>query len=201
MMMKPSRALPIAFLLAACGSEPSGDAARGSAADSASAAPATAADTTAAAPAGSAAPTIVLAPDGLSVTGAAPKQLAFGSPRAGALAAVGEVLGEPAEQGLQEECPAGPLYQAQYGGGLQLVFQDSAFVGWNVRPGSAFRTREGVGAGSTLAQLRAAYPATKVEETSLGMEFAADDLFGVVTDSSAAGTVEAMFAGINCIFR
>jgi hypothetical protein len=146
-------------------------------------------------------PRIVLAPDGLSVTGGAPRQLAFGSPRAGALAAVGAVLGEPAEQGIQEECPAGPLYHALYGAGLQLVFQDSAFVGWAARQGSTFRTAAGIGVGSTLGQLKAAHPAATVQETSLGMEFAAGDLYGIVTDSANAGAVEMMFAGTNCIFR
>jgi hypothetical protein len=196
MMMKTSRALLIAALLAACGSESSGDAARGPATDAAAPTPATAvpapaADSTA----------IVLVPDGLGVTGGAPKQLAFGSPRAGALAAVGALLGEPAEQGIQEECPAGPLYHALYGTGLQLVFQDSAFVGWAARQGSTFRTVAGIGVGSTLGQLKAAYPTATVQETSLGMEFAAGDLYGIVTDSTDAGVVEMMFAGTNCIFR
>lgn len=204
MTINPRCALVLAALLAACGSESSAGAAGGSTPDSAGAAPATAAvDTPAPAPAAaSTAPAIVLAPDGIHITGgAAPKQLAFGSPRAGVLADAGAVLGAPTEQGLQEECPAGPLYSAEYAGGLELVFQDSAFVGWYAAPGSVARTAAGIGAGSTLAQLRAAYPATTVEETSLGMEFAADGLFGVVTDSTATGTVEAMLAGTNCVFR
>jgi hypothetical protein len=200
-MMNSRCLLLAAALLAACGSEPSGDAAR-SAPDSAGAAPAVvggAADTAATAPA--AAPAVVLASDGLDVTGGTPKRLAFGSPMAGVLTDVGAVLGEPAEQGLQEECPAGPLYQTSYGPGLQLVFQDSAFVGWFARQGSALRTAAGIGPGSTLAQLKAAYPTATVEETSLGMEFAATELYGIVTDSTDAGVVEVLFAGTNCIFR
>lgn len=203
-MIQPRFALLAAALLAACGSEPSTDAPRGSAPDSASPVPAAAAaaDSTPGTTAASAAPAIVLAPDGLSVTGgAAPKQLAFGSPRAAVLAEVGGILGKPAEQGTQEECPSGPLYYATYGAGLQLQFQDSAFVGWFAREGSAFRTAAGIGPGSTLAQLKAAYPATTVEETSLGHEFAAGELFGVLTAPSDAGVVEVIFAGINCIFR
>jgi hypothetical protein len=198
-MMKPRYALLAAALLAACGSEPSGDAAR-TAPDSALAAPAavgSSVDTAALAPAAA----IVLAPDGLNVTGSAPRQLAFGSLRESVLAEVGAILGQPAEQGIQEECPAGPLYQAQYAAGLQLVFQDSAFVGWFAREGSAFRTAAGIGPGSSLPQLKAAYPATTVEETSLGTEFAADGLYGIIANPSDAGEVEVMFAGTNCIFR
>ena len=52
-----------------------------------------------------------------------------------------------------------------------------------------------------VAQLKAAYPAATVQETSLGMEFAAGDLYGIVTDSTGTGQVQMMFAGINCIFR
>ena len=203
-MMKPRYALLAAALLAACGSEPSGDAAR-TTPDSAGAAPAAvggAVDTAAPAPAAPApAAAIVLAPQGLNVTGGAPKQLAFGSPQAGVLAEVGAILGQPAEQGIQEECPAGPLYQAQYAAGLQLVFQDSAFVGWFAREGSAFRTAAGIGPGSSLPQLKAAYPATTVEETSLGTEFAANELYGIIANPSDAGEVEVMFAGTNCVFR
>jgi hypothetical protein len=203
-MTNPRCLLLAVLVLAACGSE-GGEAARSSA-DSA-AAPSTAAvpgaDSAPAPAAPPAARTIVLAPGGLELAGGAggAERLAFGGPRAGALAAVSGVLGEPREQGAQEECPAGPLYQAQYAAGLQVVFQDSAFVGWSAGEGSTFRTAAGVGPGSTVAQLKAAHPAATVEETSLGMEFAASDLYGIVTDSTATGQVQMMFAGTNCIFR
>lgn len=199
-MMRPRRALLAAALLAACGPEPSGDAASRPAPDSADAAPAVQPDTVSPGAAGVA---IVLAPDGLELAGGAgaPKRLAFGDPQSGVLAQVGAVLGQPGEQGTQEECPAGPLDHALYGAGLQLVFQDSAFVGWSARQGSTLRTAAGIGPGSTLGQLRTAYPAATVEESSLGAEFTAGELSGVVADSSAAGEVEVMFAGTNCIFR
>lgn len=203
-MMIRLRYLPLfAAALAACGpdrSANSADRAVLASADSARAAvDRTSADTPSAAPAGNAAGTISLAADGLEL--GAGRRLAFGGGRTGVLADVGGVLGQPAEQGMQEECPAGPLYQVGYAAGLQLVFQDSAFVGWFARQGSTLRTASGVGPGSTLGQLRAAYPAAKVEETSLGFEFAADELYGVVTDTTDAGVVEAIFAGTNCIFR
>ena len=117
------------------------------------------------------------------------------------LAGVGGVMGEPREQGTMGECPSGPLYQVGYGGGLQLNFQDSAFVGWFAGEGAALRTARGIGPGSTLGQLRTAYPATTVEETSLGTEFAADELYGIVTSASDEAKVQVMFAGTNCIFR
>lgn len=192
-----------AMLLGACGSE-RGDGDGRTAADSAGgavAAPA-AADTTAAAasvPAGQpAASRVVLAADGVDV-GAG--RLAFGGGREQVLASVGAVLGAPQQQGTNEECPAGLLGFTWYVGGLQLVFQDSAFVGWFAQEGSALRTAKGIGPGSTVGQLKAAYPATKLEETSLGHEFDAGGLYGIATDPSSSGKVQVIFAGTNCIFR
>lgn len=191
-----------ALLLAACGSESSGDAARTPAPDSAATPGAPAADSGAAAPV-AARPSVVLARDGVELAGGAgaPERLAFGAPREQVLARMGAVFGEPTRQGTMEECPSGPLFQVSYGAGLQLSFQDSAFVGWFAEEGSALRTAAGIGPGSTLGQLRAAYPATKVEETSLGQEFDAGELYGIVTDTTEAGQVQVLFAGTSCIFR
>lgn len=206
-MMHPRHLLLTTFLLAACGAEPPRNAAAGASPDSAAQAPAAVvretADTTSPATAPErAAASIVLAPDGLTVGGAgAPKRLAFGSAQAGVLADVGAVLGQPKEQGIQEECPAGPLYHALYASGLQVVFQDDEFVGWAAREGSSFRTAQGIGPGSTLGELKKAYPAATVQETSLGHEFAAGDLYGIVTGPSDTAMVKMMFAGTNCIFR
>lgn len=189
-------------LLAACGAEEDGGAAGGAATDSTIAAapaqPATTDTTPSAAAPDTSGGGIVLAADGVETGG---KRLAFGGSRAAVLADVAGVVGQPEKQSEQEECPAGPLYQAQYRGGLSLVFQDSAFVGWFAEESSALRTAKGVGPGSTLAELKAAYPSATMEETSLGMEFAAEELYGILTDSTAAGKVQVMFAGTNCIFR
>lgn len=203
-MMQPKCALLAVVLLAACGSESAGDAAGGAAPDSAAPAAAGqgAADTAAPAPAAASAPAAVLAPDGVEVAaGGARKRLAFGDARERVLADAAAALGAPRDQGTQEECPAGPLYFTLYEGGLQLVFRDSAFVGWAAREGSVFRTAAGIGFGSTVDQLKAAYPAATIQESSLGTEFAAGDVWGIVNDLSTPRKVEVMFAGINCIFR
>lgn len=188
-----------AILAAGCGGGSDQGEVRGSAPDSAGAAAAVrGTDSAAAGAAAEPLPaSVVLAPDGLDVGGA---KLAFGGGREQVLAAVGAALGTPQEQGTNEECPAGPLAHAQYPG-LQLVFQDGSFVGWFAGEGSALRTAQGVGPGSTLGQLKAAYPAATVAETSLGSEFAADDLYGIVTTPSDEGKVQVMFAGTNCLFR
>ena len=200
-MIHPRYLLPLGIALAACGPDRPADDTSSASADSASATVSPAAVDTVRVPE-TAPPSVTLASDGLGVIAdGAPQRLAFGAARARVLAEVGAVLGQPAEQGMQEECPAGPLYQVRYACGLQLVFQDSAFVGWFAQPGSTLRTAREIGPGSTLGQLKAAYPATKVEETSLGHEFDAGGLWGIVTDTSDTGVVEVAFAGINCIFR
>jgi hypothetical protein len=199
------RALLAAALLAACGSERAADTAHRPAADAAQAAPAAIDRTVDTVPGdprlGTGAPVVVLAPDGLAVSGgAAPRRIAFGEPQARVLADAGAVLGRPQNGGMQEECPAGPLYQTTFSA-VQLVFQDSAFVGWAAQTGSNLRTAKGVGPGSTLSQIRASYPAATVDQTSLGTEFTAGDLYGVLSDSTDSARLEFMFAGINCIFR
>lgn len=189
-----------AIVVAACGEEPDADAVRAS--SPASASGGVVQDTAdAPAPVPAAEPVaggVVLAADGLAVGGG---QLAFGGGREHVLAAVSGVLGMPQEQGTNEECPAGPLGFTRYEAGLQLVFQDSSFVGWFAQEGSALRTAQGIGPGSTLGQLKAAYPAATVEKSSLGSEFAADGLYGIVTNPSGDGKVQVIFAGTNCIFR
>jgi hypothetical protein len=191
-MMRIRGVVLAAIVAAGCGGEPEGGAVRTSSPDSASGGVAAAAPAAKPVAGG-----VVLAAQGLDVAGA---RLAFGGGREQVLAAVGAVLGAPQEEGTNEECPAGPLAHVQYAD-VQLVFQDGSFVGWFAQEGSALRTAQGIGPGSTLGQLKAAYPAATVEETSLGSEFAADGLYGVVTNPSDEGKVQVMFAGTNCLFR
>jgi hypothetical protein len=206
-MMHPRHLLVATLLLAACGSEPSRDAASTSPGSVAEVPAAVVRDTGDTTSRGSSpergAAAIVLAPDGLTIAAGAgaPKRLAFGGAQAGVLADVEAGLGEPKEQGNQEECPAGPLYHATYASGVQVVFQDGEFVGWFAREGSGLRTEQGIGPGSTVGELKKAYPAVTVAESSLGHEFAAGELYGVVTGPSDTATVEVMFAGTNCSFR
>lgn len=190
------------LLLAGCGSESSADDARTADADSTGSrsADASPADSASAA---TVAPVLALAPNGVEIARGADtrERIAFGAARDTVLARVGAMMRAPGEQAENAECPAGPLTTAKYPSGLQLVFQEGRFVGWAAESASGPRTTAGIGPGSTLGQLRAAYPAATVDESSLGMEFAAGDLYGIVTDSTAAGRVEILFAGINCIFR
>jgi hypothetical protein len=196
-----------AVLLAACGTEQSASADRAATGDSAGAVDTAAAagsadaDSTSGAPAPTGPARLVLASDGVEVAGgSAGERLPFGTPQARVLTAAGTVLGALKEQGPQEECPAGPVHYAGYDG-LQLIFQEGAFVGWSAREGSALRTAAGIGPGSTLGEVKAAYPSTTVEQSTLGTEFAAGEISGVVDGPTDAARVEVLWAGTTCVFR
>lgn len=132
-------------------------------------------------------------------TGSA-RPIAFGSPRQQVLAAL-EFRGAPGT-GTNSECGAGPLVYANWPDGLGLYFQDEKFVGWNLdqRGADALTTASGIGPGSTRAELEAAY-STKISETTLGTEFAAGEIFGILEGKGGAAKITNMWSGTSCNFR
>lgn len=147
--------------------------------------------------------TLLLDEQGLLV---AATELPFGTGRAVVLDAVADVLGAPTKEGRQDECPAGEQDFARFGDGadhLALDFADDALVGWSVDHESELQTEEGLGIGSTVADLEAIYgPVDLDTESTLGIEFyVADNLSGLVSEDSPAGEITALWAGSVCIFR
>lgn len=118
--------------------------------------------------------------------------------------AVTALRGPPDEEATNPECGAGPLEFATWRDGLGLWFSDGRFVGWGVdgrAEGSARNTtRAGIRTGSTLAELRDVY-STGVEETSLGVEFNAGGLHGLLSGTDSTARVTHLRAGTACIFR
>jgi hypothetical protein len=155
----------------------------------------------AAVPAG---PAINLAPDGLTLVldGGAARQLSFGTERDAAMKMVAAALGDPVAEAANPECGAGPLDSAEYKGALKLFFQDMRFVGWDLdgRGAGPFTTATGAGIGSTRAQMEQAI-GLSIEETSLGHEFDAGGLQGLLTSARPDGKVTHLWAGTTCIFR
>ncbi len=133
--------------------------------------------------------------DGLLAGGVA---LRFGSTRDDVI----EALGAPAEEGEQAECPAGPATTARYDD-LLLTLQDGELVGWSIGGESPLTTPDGVGIGTTRAELELALgPAQVVPDSTLGTELFYDGgLSALLESDDDDAAVTALWAGTTCIFR
>jgi hypothetical protein len=140
-------------------------------------------------------PGLVLDAEGLHPAGSA-LRVDFGRAEAGTVAAVSKLLGaEPVETAANAECGAGPVKAVRWANGLTLNFQRGTFLGWVSEKGrgSAAATSSGLGPGTARAALQGA----RFEETSLGTEFEAGGVFGLVE----GGEVRVIRAGVSCFFR
>lgn len=162
--------------------------------------PAAAPDTTA-----SARPALALDPEGLRLvttsTGST-RLVAFGTPQADAVRGLRTALGAPTEESANDECPAGPLEFASFRSGVTAWFQNGAFVGWGVdeRTDRTMRTMAGVGVGTTRRGLDSVVTAT-VAESTLGTEFDAGGLYGILSGPRPTDRIVYLWAGIGCNFR
>lgn len=200
--LRTSAAVVALLVLAACGqaSQPA-DAPPADAPPPASAPP-----PSAPAPAATGKTALSLDPAGLTVvivdTGST-RMLDFGLPKAQTLEILGRVAGPLGAETLNSECGAGPMEFVAAPGGLTLLFQDDRFAGWSVDRQSAGKqsTMNGIGVGSTRSELVAAFAGVDVQETSLGQEFSAGGLSGVLSGPGADAKIETMWAGTSCVFR
>ena len=128
------------------------------------------------------------------------RPIPFGTARAQTLAALA-FRGPPGTR-TNGECGAGPLAYASWPDGLQIWFQDDKFAGWALdgRTEGAIGTAAGIGPGSTRAELDSAYAAA-VEQSTLGTEFAAGELFGLLDGAGQGAKITNMWAGVSCNFR
>ncbi|HZV83967.1 MAG TPA: hypothetical protein VFF48_03180 [Brevundimonas sp.] len=128
--------------------------------------------------------------------------LAFGLDAAQVLSVLERNRG-PAARGTNESCGAGPVQYANWADGLSLVFQNGRFVGWGLdgRAAGAVRTANGIGPGSTRAELDEAFGTVTVSQTSLGTEFAAGEIFGVLDGPGPGAKITDMWAGVSCVAR
>lgn len=139
--------------------------------------------------------------------GGSARALPFGTSEA-TVAAVVEKLRGKAERSRNEECGAGPIDFAQFGG-MQLLFQDGKFGGWSLddKEAGGIGTANGIAIGSTRKAVEAAFPAMKIDpESTLGTEFytggnAEDGISGLLDGTGPAAKVTNLWAGVNCVFR
>lgn len=149
----------------------------------------------------------------------ATRPLGFGVPEE-QLKLVAEKLKGPAQVGRAEECGAGPLAYLRWDDGLTLYSLDGLFAGWSLDetgaavpakapakdaakgapPAAKLTTISGIGIGSTRAQLLDVYDA-KIEQTTLGTEFNAAGLSGILDGTGGKARVTNLWSGVNCVFR
>lgn len=149
-------------------------------------------------------PLLNLAPGALSLV--APnsgrsRELAFGLDRATVEEALTLALGKPSERGSNSECGEGAMDFARMPGGLLAWFQKGKLVGWFVDDAAAkLSTASGIGIGSTRKDLTGAYNA-EISESSLGEEFTAGDLSGLLSGKEPTAKVTAIWSGQACNLR
>lgn len=122
--------------------------------------------------------------------------LAFGAPQAQAITATTAALGAPKESGTNADCPSGAVQFARWANGFTLHFREDALVGWVGAPGVT--NMAGIGIGSTRSALADVLDA-QVEQTSLGTQFSAGGLTGVLASDAPDAKITAMWAGEGCV--
>ena len=127
------------------------------------------------------------------------RPLAFGEEAALVTATLERVLGAPpTETGRVEDCAQ---EYATWSPGFSVWFLDGTFVGWGLRDdGQPLTTMAGIGIGSSRAELESAY-VIDVYESSLGVEFNAGALAGLMDGEGAGSLISHLWAGNTCIAR
>lgn len=127
------------------------------------------------------------------------RPLPFGTEWQDALKALA-FLGTP-RMGHMDECGAGPLEYAKWKNGFTLYSQQGAFMGWfaDTQAAGKLSTMSGIGPGSTRAELESTY-AAEVFESTLGTEFMAGDMSGLLDGTGKQAKITALWAGLSCNF-
>jgi hypothetical protein len=139
---------------------------------------------------------VVLRGDGVSL--AEGGKIAFGTSADQTVDRLAAAFGAPpSNRERLPDCGPGPLEAVSWDNGFSAYMHDGRFTGWTALDQ---RTAEGIGFGSTRAELDAAYhPA--IERTSLGAEWSADGISGVLESDAPDAAVSAIWAGETCVMR
>ncbi len=151
-------------------------------------------------PAPVAAAPVVLEGAGLRIPSASPpRTVAFDATEAETIEALTKALGRPpTERGENQECGGGSMTFADWKDEILLYFLDGRFAGWDSR--GKLKTIEGIGIGSSRAEV-AGLPGFEVEESTLGTEFRAGGLSGILESKAPGAKVTAIWGGATCVFR
>lgn len=141
--------------------------------------------------------------DGLRIfitANGASRPIPFGIARADALRMLESVQGAPPQdQGENIDCGS---TNAVWPDGLTVWFDRDEFVGWSVASaGSPLSTAGGLMLGTTRAELENGASVARIAESSLGEEFTAGDVAGLLDSDAADARVTNLWAGAACIAR
>lgn len=130
----------------------------------------------------------------------AARPLPFGTEREAALRMLEAVRGVPPdEQGESADCGA---EFATWADGFQVWFARGAFVGWAVRgTDAALSTVDRLRVGTTRAQLEDGGTLAEIAPSSLGVEFTAGGVAGLLASDASDAPVTHLWAGATCIAR
>ena len=121
-----------------------------------------------------------------------------------AVQALTTTLGEPTDEEEGLECGPGQLDVVSWDG-FSTYYLDGALAGWYLQEpqpdAQDLTTAGGVGLGTKLGDVRENYDEVTVDETTIGYEFAAGELSGILTADSDHDTVVVLWSGANCIAR
>jgi hypothetical protein len=139
--------------------------------------------------------------------GGSARAIPFGTDESAVIAMVEKLRG-PAKRDSNDECGAGPVQFAHFGG-LSLLFQEGKFGGWSLSDAEAggIGTTNGIGVASTRAALDAAFATNKIDpDSTLGTEFytAGDGeggISGLLDGAGSQAKVTDLWAGVSCVFR
>lgn len=154
------------------------------------------------APSEAAASRLALDAEGLrlfnAVSGAS-RLIPFGTTKADAMRAISAAQKVPLRaQGSNADC--GATYAA-WVNGLTVWFAKERFVGWSATAGAAaLTTASGLKVGATRAELESAY-AVKIAKSTLGTEFSAGALAGLLDSDKPGAKVSDLWAGATCNAR
>lgn len=134
-----------------------------------------------------------------AVSGAS-RLLAFGLPRTELIDALSRALqSRPVREADVEDCGA---RTAAWSNGLQVWFTQERFSGWSVQASDArLTTASGIGPGTTRRELDSAYNIALVPDSTLGTEFTAGALAGLLASGAPGATITNLWAGNTCIAR
>ncbi len=126
------------------------------------------------------------------------QRIDFGRAEEGAVAAVTRILGEPQSRSVNSECGAGATTIVKFKE-IDLLFLEGDLRGWvtNYR-----LTVAGNGLSPGIMRNQLAYGAYgPFRETSLGVEFEADGVFGLLPDAAPDTPIQLLWSGTSCFFR